>query len=198
MKKDFFKISLLILLLVLTACKKSDNSSTGSIDILGISDETDAAAKYIADANGDLKKIKVIYKNNENAVKDLEDAMNAHDADKVKKITDDLVNQINNGVALGESAVSKIDDAENLKINDTYRNYLDLKKAALRKQLDAFEFRRQSAILLRDGFGGKDKVEIERAKAALKEREVNFKRYMETAKDMSEEANQIAKESLNK
>ncbi|MGI9034477.1 MAG: hypothetical protein ACR2GD_00410 [Pyrinomonadaceae bacterium] len=71
MKKDFFKISLLILLLVLTACKKSDNSSTGSIDILGISDETDAAAKYIADANGDLKKIKVIYKNNENAVKDL-------------------------------------------------------------------------------------------------------------------------------
>ncbi|MGI8470416.1 MAG: hypothetical protein ACR2N3_18405 [Pyrinomonadaceae bacterium] len=197
MKKDFFKI-LLILLLALTGCKKSSDSSSGGLDILGISDQTDDAGKIVADANVDLKKIKVIYKNNETSVKELEDAMNAQDVEKVKKIAGDLVNEINNGMALGESAVAKIDDAENLKINETYRNYLDLKKAALRKQLDAFEFRRQSAILLRDGFGGKDKLEIEKAKAALKEREDNFKRLMATAKDMSEEANQIAKDSLKK
>lgn len=198
MKKDLLKI-LLILLVAFAACHKSDDSSAPSgLDILGTSDQTDDAAQLVASANLDLKKIKVIYKDNEGSVKDLEAAMGANDIEKVKKISGDLVEQINNGVALGNSAVGKIDEAENLKINDTYRNYLDLKKAALRKQLDAFEFRRQSAILLRDGFGGKDKMEVETAKAALKEREDNFKRRMAAAKDMSEEANQIAKDSLNK
>lgn len=192
----------MLALAAFTACRKSDRSSStdssGGLDILGTSDQTDDAGKLVADANGDLKQIKAIYRDNEGSVKDLEDAMNAHDTDKVKKIAGDLVTQINSGMALGGTAVGKIDDAENLKINETYRSYLDLKKAALQKQLDAFEFRRQSAILLRDGFGGKDKMEIESAKAKLKEREDNFKRRMEAARDMSEEANQIYKDSLNK
>lgn len=196
MKKDFFKI-FLILLLALTACKSGgDSSSSGSLDVLGFSDETDDAAKIVADANSDLKKIKTIYRENEDSVKNLEEAMNAQDTEKVKKIAGDLVTKINEGVALGQSAVTKIGNAADMKINETYRNYLDLKKAALQKQIDAFEFRRQSAILLRDGFGGKDKQEIEKAKAALTERETNFKRYMQTAREMSEEANQIAKDSL--
>lgn len=197
MKRDFFKI-LLIFLLALTACKKDNNSSPDSLDILGFSDETDDAARLVAEANGNLKKIKVIYKDNETSVKELEAAMNEHDTEKVKKIAGDLVIQINAGLALAESAVAKIDEAEEKKINDTYSQYLDLKKAALRKQIDAFDFRRESAILLRDGFGGKDKQEIEKAKAALKEREDNFKKYMQTAREMSEEANQIAKDSLKK
>lgn len=195
MKKDFFKF-FLIVLLALTACKSGANSSSGGIDVLGLSDETDDAAKVVVDANGDLKKIKTIYRENEDSVKDLEEAMNAQDAEKVKKIAGDLVTKINEGVALGQSAVTKIGNAGDMKINKTYRDYLDLKKAALQKQIDAFEFRRQSAILLRDGFGGKDKQEIEKAKAALTERETNFKRYMQTAREMSEEANQIAKDSL--
>lgn len=202
MRKNFFKV-LLILLLALTACRKSErnssapDSSPGGLDIFS-SDQTDDAGKIIADANTDLKQIKAIYRDNEGSVKDLEDAMNAHDADKVKKISADLVTQINKGLGLGETAIQKIDDAEQLKINDTYRSYLDLKKDTLRKQLDAFEYRRQSAVLLGEGFGGKDKEAIEKAKAALKEREDNFKRLMEAARLMSEEANQIAKDSAKK
>ena len=199
MKTDFFKI-LLILLLALTACRKSADSSPslgGGLDILNFSDETDDAARLVAEANLELKKVKAIYKSNEASVKDLQAAISSRDTDKVKEIAGNLVIQINTGLALAENAVDKIDKAEDKQINDTYRRYLDLKKAALRKQIEAFNFRRESAVQLRDGFGGKNKLEVEKTKAALKQREDDFKRYIETAREMSEEANQIAKDSLN-
>ena len=198
MKTDLFKI-LLILLLALTGCRKSgDSTSSSGLDVLNFSDQTDDAARSVAEANVELKKVRAIYKVNEASIKDLQAAISSRDTDKVKEIAGNLVVQINTGLALAESAVAKIDEAENKKINDTYRRYLDLKKAALRKQIDAFDFRRESAVQLRDGFGGKDKTEVEKTKAALKQREDDFKRYMETAREMSEEANQVAKDSLNK
>ena len=55
------------------------------------SDETAEAAKIVASANEDLTKIKVLYKDNENKREDLKKAMEADNAEQVKKIADEVV-----------------------------------------------------------------------------------------------------------
>jgi hypothetical protein len=181
-----------------SACRKNDNaSSSNPIDVFGISDETDDAAKIVQDANEDLKKIKKLYKENQSQVEELKNAMSGRDTERVKKIADDLVYLINDGFVLGESAITKIEKAAEMKTNEKYKEYLQLKGGSLRKELDAFEFRRQAALLIRDGFGTKDKTKIENAKTQFREKEENFQKYMEVARQMSQEANQIAKEALS-
>lgn len=178
------------------SCQKSGGSESGGIDVFGLSDQTPEAAAIVKDANEDLKKIRKMYKENQSKINELKTAMNDKKIDEVKKIADELVYIINDGFVLGESAVAKIEKAEALNTNDKYKEYLQLKKGSLKKQLDAFEFRRQAAQLLRDAFGNKDKLEIEKAKAGFREKEENFQKYMEIAREMSGSANQLAKETL--
>jgi hypothetical protein len=197
-KKGFLScLSCLSLLIFLfSACQKSGGSESSGIDVFGLTDQTQEAAAVIDDANEDLKKIRKMYKENQSKIDELKTAMNDKKVDEVKKIADDLVYIINDGFVLGESAVAKIEKAEAMNINDKYKEYLQLKKGSLKKQLDAFEFRRQAAQLLRDAFGNKDKPEIEKAKSEFREKEENFQKYMEIAREMSGEANQLAKETL--
>lgn len=193
-----FCLSCLLLLpsiFLFSACRTGNSPQSSGIDVFGLTDETGEAAAVIQDANEDLKKIRKMYKENQGKIDELKTAMNAKKVDEVKKIADELVYIINDGFVLGESAISKIEKAEAMNTNEKYREYLQLKKGSLKKQLDAFEFRRQAAQLLRDAFGNKDKPEIEKAKAEFKDKEENFQKYMEIAREMSGEANQLAKEA---
>jgi hypothetical protein len=94
--------------------------------------------------------------------------MSAKDAEKVKKITDDLVYLINDGIALGEGAVEKIVKAQQMNINPDFKEYLSLKEESLRKQLEAFESRRQAVRLLRDSFGTNDSALVEKQNKGLR------------------------------
>lgn len=196
------KVLLIIFLavsLAAFACRKSESSATeptGGIDILGLSDQTTEAVELINGANAQLRKIKTIYRENNGQVDELKEAMKANDIGTVKKIADGLVIQINDGMNLGEDAISKIERAQEMQINEKFKEYLRLKEQALRKQHDGFRFRFEAAKFLRDKFGGKDKAEIEAAKEQLKEQDDNFQKYMLAARDLSQEANKLYKESL--
>lgn len=194
----FRQINLFVLLLLFlfAACSKSDSSNT--FDVLSFSDDTSAAADYVLEANQDLNKIKIIYKKNEAKLDELKSAMSEKDIDKVKKITDDLVYIINDGMALGESAVEKIVKAQEMNINADFKEYLRLKEESLRKQLEAFENRRQAARLLRDSFGTNDPALIEKAKGGFKEKEESFEKTMKEAHEISLKANELAKEVSKK
>ncbi|GIU82740.1 MAG: hypothetical protein D6687_05555 [Acidobacteria bacterium] len=181
----------LVVFCFLLACQNEDKSSKP----LFVFDETEKAAQLVAEANEDLKKIRKMYKENEGKLEEIKQAMKENKVEEVRKIADDVVYLINDGISLGESALEKLNQAEEMNINETYKEYLQLKRASLEKQLEAFEFRRQAAVLLRDSFGTKDKFAIERAKSDFKEREEKFRQYMEVARQMSAEANQIAKQA---
>ncbi|HLM62169.1 MAG TPA: hypothetical protein VK308_15300 [Pyrinomonadaceae bacterium] len=183
-------------LLTFSACKKTDSSE--GFDVLNFSDDTTAAAQIVSQANEDLNKIKVMYKKNEVQREELIAAMSAKDAEKVKKITDDLVYLINDGIALGEGAVEKIVKAQQMNINPDFKEYLSLKEESLRKQLEAFESRRQAVRLLRDSFGTNDSALVEKAKQGLKDKEEDFAKMMEESKKISKKANDLAKESSKK
>lgn len=177
------------------SCSKS---TTGGIDILGPSDETEDASKIVEQANQDLTKIKRLYKENEGKREELKKAMEADDAVAVKKIADDVVYAINDGAAFGQSAVEKIRQAQDMKVNDDYREYLRLKEEALTKQLEAFENYRQAARMLRDNYDPKNKQLREKVNAEFKTRSENYRKVMETARDYSTRANELAKEVINR
>lgn len=181
-----------------SACwQKNSQSQTGALDVFS-SDETDEAVKIIEEANADLKKIKAIYRENEGKIEEIQTAMAGRQNDQVKKIADELVFQINDGITLGESAIEKIEKAEKLNINETFRQYLELKKESLRTQVEAFEYRRQAAQLLSKSSGNSDPKEVEAIKLIFKEKEFNFQKLWQEGRDQSQEANDFYKDAIKK
>lgn len=192
--KIFF--ALLVVALLNAACGTSND--TEGFDVLNFSDDTPTAARFVAEANENLNKIKVMYKRNEVQRDDLLDAMNKQDAARVKQITEDLAYLINDGVRLGEEAVDKISQAEQMNIDPDFKEYLSLKEESLRKQVTAFESRRQALLLMRDVFGTNDPAMVEKAKLEFKSKEESFAKAMEESKEISKKANDVAKESSKK
>ena len=184
------KFLLLFSLLFTFSCKKGDDSS-----ILSLTNDTDEAVKLIDSANKDLQEIKKLYKANESRVEDLKQAMKDEKIEEVKKIANDAVYAINNGMGLGIKAVEKIDEAKNLDINDDFREYLDLKENSLRKLMEAFELRRQIALALRDGYDPKNIKQRDIVKAEFQEKDELFKKLQKEAQDDSRKANVLAKEA---
>ena len=178
------------------ACRKS--AKTGTIDILGPSDETAEAAKIVAEANEELTKIKILYKENEDKREDLKKAMEANEAEQVRKISDEVVYLINDGTASGKSAIEKIQKAQEMQINDDYKEYLRLKETSLQRQLEAFENYRQAARALRDNYDPKNKLQREKIKEEFKNRSENYRKIMETARDYSKRANELAKQAAQR
>lgn len=200
MKTARYKIALIVLAfllfcVLLSSCNKGNSESS---DLLSFSDETTAAAQLVAEANEDLNKIKVKYKENEVKREDLKDAMKSNDSEKVKKVADDLVYLINDGMALGEDAIGKISKAQEMSINPDFKEYLNLKELSLQKQMEAFENYRQAARFLRDGYNPKDEKQRETVKAEFAKRDDNFHKIMDEAKDYSKQANDLAKESAKR
>lgn len=192
----FCMFACLISLLYFASCKKAEE--TESYDILNFSDETTEAAELVGDANDDLNKIKVLYKKNEDKRELLKAAMKENNLENVKKIADELVYIINDGMALGESAIGKIEKAQAMSINADFKEYLSLKQESLQRQMDAFENYRQAARFLRDGYNPKDEKQRERVKVEFADRDANFHKIMETAREYSKKANDFAKESAKK
>lgn len=189
-------VALLSGLLIFSACGKKD--STEGFDVLSFSDDTSSAAELVAQANEDLNKIKVMYKKNEAQREDLLAAMNEKDASKVRQITEDLAYLINDGVKLGEDAIDKINRAQQMNVNSDFKEYLSLKEESLRKQVTAFESRRQALLLMRDVFGTNNQAMVEKAKLEFKSKEESFAKTMEESKEISKKANDLAKESAQR
>lgn len=196
-RKNFFVPVIYLSLcafIFLTSCNK--NGQTETSDILNFSDQTTEAAQLVTGANEDLNKIKVLYKENEDKREELKASMKENDAEKVKKLADDLVYIINDGMALGESAIGKIEKAQEMNINSDFNEYLRLKVESLRKQMDAFENYRQAARFLRDGYDPKDDRQRASVKLEFAKRDENFQKTMEVARDYGKQASDLAKESL--
>lgn len=183
-------------LMIITACRATGGD--GKVEIFGPVDETGAAGELVVQANEDLKKIKVLYENNEGKREELKKAMESNDAETVKKISNDVVYLINDGASFGENAVKKIQQAQEMQINEDYREYLRLKEESLKREMEAFENYRKAAQALRDNYDPKNSQLREKVKEEFKQRSENYRKIMEEARDYSNRANELRKETLKK
>jgi len=175
------------------ACKKADRSE--GFAILGPSDETPEAAQIVAEANKDLTKIKVLFKENEGKRQELKKAMEENNTENVRKLSNEVVQLINDGTASGKNAIEKIQKAQEMEINEEYREYLRLKEESLTRELEAFANYHQAARALRDNYDPKNKVLREKIKEEFKNRSENYRIIMDKARDYSKRANELAKEA---
>ncbi|HEY0429443.1 MAG TPA: hypothetical protein VGC76_16815 [Pyrinomonadaceae bacterium] len=195
MKRVIFIILLSIFVLAGGACSSAGDSSDTAGSFF---DQTQESVNLVAEANAELKQIKSLFQKNAGWLEELKTAMNNKDEKKVKEISNELVYQINDGTKLGEEAIEKIERAGQMNVNEDFKNYLNLKAESLRKYAEAFEERRQLAILLRDRYDPKNAEQRDFVLEEFKKKEENFKRIIKQAQDTSEKANQLAKESLSK
>jgi hypothetical protein len=161
-------------------------------------DDTQEAVKLVDEANKELKQIKVLYKANDGKVEDIKIAMKEQDVIKVRQLAKEAVTAIDEGIALGNSAIEKINEARNLEINENFDEYLTLKEESLRKLVEAFESRRELAKSLSEEFITTDPERINKVKAELMEKEKKFNEIIKEGQEKSREANQLAKDLLQK
>jgi hypothetical protein len=161
-------------------------------------DETAEAGETVRESNEILKQIKKRFKDNEPKLQELQEAMKGKNTEKVKTISEELITEINLGTEAGQEAINKLRIAQDKNINDDYKEYLLLKIQALEKYVEAFDERRKAAILLREGYDPKNASQRQQVITAFKEREEKFKEIMEEARKSSEQANELARESLNR
>jgi hypothetical protein len=184
---------LLLSAIVFAACKSTGRSDSPSIFS---SDQTAEAGKVVASANDDLTKIKVLYKENEGKREEIKKAIETDNAAQVKKLADDVVYLINDGFDNAKNAIDKIEHAQEMQINDDYREYLRLKEESLKTEMEAFESYRQAARTLRDNYDPKNAAMRDKVKEDFKNRVENYRKLMEEARDYSNRANEIAKSAL--
>lgn len=187
--------SVLLFVLFISSCKSTGRSDAPSIFS---SDQTADAAKIVVSANDDLTKIKVLYKENEGKREEIKKALETDDAASVKKLADDVVGLINDGYNNAQSAVDKLEQAQEMQINDEYREYLRLKEESLKSEMEAFDSYRQAARTLRDNYDPKNAAMRDKVKEDFKNRVENYRKLMEEARDYSNRANEIAKDALQR
>lgn len=187
---------LLTLICLAVSCKTPETDSDNSSILNFSSDDTEKAVVLVQEANDELRRIKILYNENESELKNLREATKNQDAARIKQIANDLVYVINDGFIFADSAKSKIDEAQGLNINSQFKDYLGLKEDSLDLQIEAFKSLHEAARLLRDGAGSQNKQEIELAKLAFKEKDDNFKKKMEEAKQKSIQADELAKNAM--
>ncbi len=175
-----------------------------SCGLFGPRDETKEAKALVQSANEDLKAIKKLYEENEgNEDKpgkraQLKQALEANDAAAVRKIADEVNYLIVDGMNYAKTAIEKIQQAQELNVHESYKEYLNLKELALKKQVDAFEQYRQASRSLRDNYDPQNDAIRAKVKIEFDDRTDKYRRLMEDARDFSSQANEVAKEATTK
>ena len=186
-----------ILILVVLSTVFSCNTGSALVDETDVFDAeaTKEASQLIADANDNLKRIRVLYYNSRAKYNEFREALENRDSEKVKNLTTDLAQIINDGYILAENAKSKIAEAQEKDINEIWRRYLGLKEDSLDLQIKAFDFRKESVELFGNKFGTKDVAVLNLAKQKFLKNEESFNKYMDEAKKKNQEAVNLAKEA---
>ena len=196
------KLALLFYLILLSvfafSCKSNTTGTEDDSSLFDFSSDTEKAVELIQQANDELMRIKILYNENQNTLKDLKEATQKGESEKVKTISKMLVDTINTGFVFADSAKSKIEEAQELNIHQDYKDYLSLKEQSLETQIAAFQFLYDAAKLLSETAGAQDKEQAEKARFVFKEKEENFLMKMEEAKKISAQADDLAKESMKR
>ena len=187
LKQFLFSMSIAALL-VSAGCNLGSRSSGPGGEEMGSEADREKAFHLIEDANENIKSIKVLYRQNNAKVDDLQAALKAGDQKKVKELSEELLLAMNDGYLFADSIVDKMEQAQALDINQTW----------IELQIRAFDYRKSTAELFRDKVGSEDQATLKLARDTFKKNEENFKKYMNDAEKVSKEADELRKESMRR
>jgi hypothetical protein len=126
-------LTTLVLLISLTA------TSCQMLRKLGGSGDIDEANKLNQSAGEDIREIERIVQENKDRETEVTRALNADDYNTAKKIMNDSVKAIDQGLEKGQSAADKFDKASKLDVDATIKEYLSLRAQSVNKAIEAFK-----------------------------------------------------------
>lgn len=198
LKNIFILFCLIFVSTFIFSCRSTESENDNDSAFFDFTTDTEKAVALVREVNAEMLRIKILYNENQNSLKELKEASQNRNSERVKTISKSLVDVINDGFVIADSAKSKLEAAQELDIHPDYKEYLRLKEESLEKQIEAFQFLYDAARLLSDTAGSENKEQVEKARFIFKEKEENFQRGMEEAKKISLLADDLAKESLRK
>jgi len=177
--------AILIFLAVVISCKSASDYSPFSTD------ETQKAGEMVTAANKDLQEIKVLYEQNESMRRELKQALETNNAEQVQDISERVIKLIADGTVIAKRAINTIGDALDMNINDKYREYLELKKKSLERQLEAFQNYSVAAESLKKNYDPRDEEKRNAVKNEFKDLTEKYTADMERARSLSYQANEL-------
>ncbi len=165
---------------------------------LGGGGDIDEANGLNQSAGEDIREIERIVQANKNRETEVTRALNANDYATAKRIMDDSVKAIDQGLEKGQSAADKFDKASKLDVDATIKEYLSLRAQSVNKAIEAFKELRRGIITLRDATGSTDKATTEKAKNEIQQASGRFDKLINEAEKLERQADEIARRNPEK
>ena len=185
-------LSILVLLVSLTA------SSCQLLKKLGGGGELDEANRLNQSAGEDIREIEKIVQENKSKETEVTRALNANDYAAAKRLMDESVKAIDQGLEKGKSAADKFDKASKLDVDSTIKEYLALRAQSVSKAIEAFRELRRGIITLRDATGSTDRAVTEKAKNDIQQSSRKFDQLINEAARLERQADEIARRNPEK
>jgi Mg2+ and Co2+ transporter CorA len=185
-------LSILALLISLTA------SSCQLLKKLGGSGQLDEANQLNQSAGEDIREIERIVQENKSKETEVTRALNANDYATAKRLMDESVKAIDQGLEKGKSAADKFDKASKLDVDSTIKEYLALRAQSVNKAIEAFGELRRGIITLRDATGSTDRAVTEKAKNDIQQSSRKFDQLINEAARLERQADEIARRNPEK
>ena len=182
-------LALVLLASVTLACSALKNLTGG-----GARTE---ANKLVTQAQQELAEVDRIDTENDSKISDLNRAEDENNAADVKRILEESMKALDEGLQHGENAAQKIEQASKLDIDPVYRDYLQLKAQAFRKQIDAYKRLRDAAQIMHDNYGKGGSAETQ-AKADFRKANDDYRKLLNEARDLHRKADAIARQNPQK
>ena len=165
---------------------------------LGGSSDTDEANQLNQSAGEDIKEIERLVQENKNKESEVTGALNAKNYDAARRLMDDSIKVIDQGLERGQSAAAKFDKASKLDIDQKIKEYLSLRAQSVNKAIEAFKELRKGVNTLRESAGSTDKAATERAKTEIQQASARFDELISEAGKLESQADEIARRNPDK
>ena len=189
-----FLTTLLLLLLLASATLLSCQA----LKKLGGGGSMDEANQLDQSAGEDIKEIERIVRENKGKESGITGALNANNYDAARRLMDDSVKAIDQGLEKAESAAGKFDRASKLDIDPKIKEYLSLRAQSVNKAIEAFRELRRGVTVLHDSAGSTDKAVAEKGKNEIQQSSAKFDELMSESEKLEAQAGEIARRNPDK
>ena len=183
-------VLLLVVSLTIASCQ--------ALKRLGGGGDIDEANQLNQSAGQDIREIERIVKENKDKESEVSRALNAGDTDAAKRIMDDSIKAIDQGLEKGQSAADKLNKASGLDLDQTIKDYLSLRAQSVNKAIEAFKELRRGIIVFRDATGSTNKAVTEKAKNEIQQSSEKFDKLISEAEKLERQADDIARRNPDK
>ena len=178
-------LALLAVVIFALACKSFGN-------------ETAEANKLVDKANDEIKAAKTIQDKNEAKISDYKEALNDSDFKKATSILDSVVKDIEEGVKHGDAAAESLEKASKLKVDDKFKEYLEVRAQSVRKRIDSYKELKNMFSVTSEMLADPTAASVQKAQPKIKDSQEKIGKLDKEADDLEEKSEKVRKDNPDK